>query len=61
MAAWKGERHAVIEMRKHFAWYIKGMHGAARLRTRINQLGTLAQVADALRAFVLEAGGDEPH
>lgn len=61
MAAWKGEHHAVIEMRKHFAWYIKGMHGAARLRTRINQLGTLAQVADALRAFVLEAGGDEPH
>lgn len=54
MAAWKGERHAVIEMRKHFAWYLKGMHGAARLRTRINELGTLEQVAAVLRAFVAD-------
>lgn len=33
----KGETTAVKEMRKHLAWYTKGMPGAARVRTGINQ------------------------
>jgi tRNA-dihydrouridine synthase B len=32
----KGEHVAVLEMRKHAAWYLKGIHGAAKLRTLIN-------------------------
>ncbi len=44
MAAWKGEYRAVLEMRKHFSWYISGRRGCARLRTRINEAQTLAEV-----------------
>jgi tRNA-dihydrouridine synthase len=30
-----GERVAVLEMRKHFAWYVKGMYKAASLKNKI--------------------------
>lgn len=51
MVDWKGEAFAVVEMRKHFAWYLKGMHGAAQVRVRINAVRTMAEVEDVLRAF----------
>ena len=34
----KGEAAGIREMRKHVAWYTKGLHGSARLRERINQV-----------------------
>lgn len=37
---YKGEMVAVREMRKHFAWYTKGMRGAAKIREQINQATT---------------------
>lgn len=52
MVAWKGERHAVVEMRKHFAWYLKGMRGAAQVRSRINTLPGLAEVEQVLTDFL---------
>jgi len=36
----KGEQVAVREMRKHLAWYVKGMPGAAQIRVLINQANT---------------------
>ncbi|MBQ9911469.1 MAG: tRNA dihydrouridine synthase DusB [Firmicutes bacterium] len=32
----KGERRACLEMRKYFAWYTRGMKGAAELRNAVN-------------------------
>ena len=52
MADWKGEEYAVVEMRKHFSWYLKGMRGAAQVRARINHMRTLVQVQDALAQFI---------
>lgn len=46
----KPEKIAVREMRKHIGWYIKGIRGAARLRTAIN-----AQ-SDALSALKMIDG-----
>ena len=54
MAAWKGQRSALLEMRKHFAWYCSGRRGAARVRTAINQAQTFEEVAALLRTL-----GDE--
>lgn len=48
MAAWKGQRSALLEMRKHFAWYCSGRRGAARVRTAINQAQTFEEVAALL-------------
>ena len=55
MADWKGEARAVLEMRKHFSWYIAGRRGAARLRPRINAAQTIAEV----RALLAGLGGAE--
>ena len=49
MAEWKGESSAVLEMRKHFGWYVSGRRGAAQLRTRINQAKSLDEVEAMLR------------
>ena len=32
---------AVLEMRKHSAWYARGLRGAARFRERINRVDTV--------------------
>ena len=36
----KGEKRGVPEMRKHFAWYTKGMKGSATLRRAANDVTT---------------------
>jgi tRNA-dihydrouridine synthase B len=49
----KGERAAVMEMRKHVAWYLKGVRGAAALRGAANT----ASGAGELRLAVESAAG----
>jgi tRNA-dihydrouridine synthase B len=46
----KGERVAVREMRKHLAWYIRGLRGAARMRDAINT----SESVEELRGIMLE-------
>lgn len=38
----KGERVAVMELRKHVGWYLKGEHGATAVRRIANQTSTAA-------------------
>lgn len=52
MVEWKGEDWAIVEMRKHFAWYLKGLRGAAQVRAHINRLSTLSAVEDVLATFL---------
>lgn len=40
----KGEKSAMREMRKHAAWYMKGVRGAAAYRNECGQLTTLEQL-----------------
>lgn len=46
--AYKGD-HGIIEMRKHIAWYLRGMKGAAGLRARVNNMRTLPELEALLR------------
>lgn len=39
----RGE-HAVVEMRKHVAWYITGLKGAAKARNEINRCSNLEEM-----------------
>ncbi|MBQ6256980.1 MAG: tRNA dihydrouridine synthase DusB [Clostridia bacterium] len=48
MASWKGERSALLEMRKHFAWYTAGRRNSAQVRTKVN----LAQSFDEVEALL---------
>jgi tRNA-dihydrouridine synthase B len=50
----KGEERAVREMRKHFAWYIKGLRGAGRLRAELFQMTEGGAVRDRLQVFINE-------
>ncbi|OIJ17520.1 tRNA dihydrouridine synthase DusB [Anaerobacillus alkalilacustris] len=50
----KGEKVAVREMRKHVAWYVKGMHGASKIKDQINQFESREKVKDVLESFVAE-------
>lgn len=46
-----GEKLAVLQMRKHIAWYVHGMKGASRFRERVNQLNSAEAVLAALKAY----------
>ena len=50
----KGEDIGVREMRKHAAWYIKGLPGSAEMRTLINQQTTMVGMEQVLRSYVEE-------
>ena len=59
-AAFKGEKVALLQIRKHAAWYMRGLRGAAEFRRRAGELHSLADL-EALCAFVVkENEGVEP-
>ncbi|TDL95301.1 tRNA dihydrouridine synthase DusB [Macrococcus carouselicus] len=47
----KGEKIAVMEMRKHASWYLKGIKGNGKARKLINTAETRDELVDILRAF----------
>ncbi|WML55511.1 tRNA dihydrouridine synthase DusB [Neobacillus sp. PS3-12] len=59
LIALKDEYIAVREMRKHAAWYLKGIHGNARVRNLINEINTREDLVTLLNQLVLNLEGDE--
>lgn len=55
LIAIKGEYIGVREMRKHAAWYLKGLRGAAKSRERVNHANT----SEEMRTVILECYSDE--
>ncbi|UTH11465.1 tRNA dihydrouridine synthase DusB [Macrococcoides canis] len=55
----KGEKVAVMEMRKHASWYLKGIRGNGKARKLINQAETRDELVDILRAFEKEVEASE--
>lgn len=58
----KGEKVAVMEMRKHASWYLKGIRGNGKARKLINQAETRDELVDILKSFetyVIEAEKNE--
>ncbi len=48
---YKGEYQGIREMRKHVAWYTKGIPGAARLRERINAVESYEELENLLTSL----------
>lgn len=48
----KGENQAVREMRKHLAWYLKGLPDAARVKNEIMEMTTRSEVERRLLEYV---------
>lgn len=58
----KGEKVAVMEMRKHASWYLKGIRGNGKARKLINQAETRNELVDILKSFetyIIEAEKNE--
>ena len=51
LAELKGEYAAVREMRKHVGWYLKGVHGAAAFRGKVNQITDLNELVEAIKSI----------
>lgn len=49
---YKGEYIGIREMRKHMAWYMKGLPGAAELRGKLNSTVTLEEMEILLREYL---------
>ena len=50
-----GEKRGLLEMRKHIAWYVAGLPGAAKFRERINTMSGAEEVCAALMEYALTA------
>ncbi len=54
----KGEKRAVREMRKHIAWYLKGIRDSSRVREAVNKAATadeLVQILEGYRDYLEES------
>ncbi|ACV61200.1 TIM-barrel protein, nifR3 family [Desulfofarcimen acetoxidans DSM 771] len=49
----KGEYIAIREMRKHAAWYTRGLREANRIREKINRAVSLSEIRELLNYFIL--------
>lgn len=49
--AYREQRLAVLQMRKHFAWYIKGMPGATKLKQKLFRETEPEKIKDMLLRF----------
>ena len=47
-----GSYKAVMDMRKHLCWYVRGLSGAAQFRQAINKTGNLDDMKDLLESFL---------
>lgn len=52
LIAYKGEYIGIREMRKHMAWYMKGLPGAAELRGKLNYAETMAEMKALLHEYL---------
>lgn len=49
----KGERLALLEMRSHVGWYLKGMQGSAQIKNKANQANSFDDVKEILKGYLL--------
>lgn len=50
----KGEHIGMLEARKHMAWYVKGMHSAARTKDTINSISKLDDMKNLMSGLLEE-------
>jgi tRNA-dihydrouridine synthase len=48
----KNEHVAVMEMRKHAAWYLKGIKGNGVVRNKINEMNTRSELVELLTNYL---------
>ncbi|NLB91395.1 MAG: tRNA dihydrouridine synthase DusB [Clostridiales bacterium] len=51
MIEWKGEKHGIIEMRKHIGWYLSGVRNSSLIRQKVNSTQEFCQLEDILLQY----------
>jgi len=49
-----GDHKALLEMRKHFSWYVRGLTGASRFRAGLQQISSIEQLLEQMESFIKE-------
>lgn len=52
MVEYKGSHRGLMEMRKHAAWYLKGIRGSSRIKEQINRAKSQEEVVALLQSMV---------
>ncbi len=60
MVASVGADCAAREMRKHVAWYVKGLPHSARVREQVNRTRSVEEMARLLRSYLRELDHGDP-
>lgn len=55
----KGKHTGVNEMRKHIAWYVKGIKGSASFKDKVFRMTDEKEIEEALDKFLCTAGCEE--
>jgi len=56
----KGERRGVIEFRKHYSGYLRGLPNAAKVRHELMQYAEMSRVLDRVQQYALSLRTPEP-
>lgn len=59
LIALKGEKIAVRDMRKHIAWYLRGLKGSAKVKDEVMELTTRDELVRKLYEYVEKLEGTE--
>jgi tRNA-dihydrouridine synthase len=51
MSALMDERRAVLQMRKHIAWYVKGMKGCNEFKREIFTISEMAVLIEKIKEY----------
>ena len=51
---YRGEKQGVLEMRKHLAWYTKGLKGGAAFRGAVNRIESMHEMLETIDKFLDE-------
>ncbi|MGL4949404.1 MAG: tRNA dihydrouridine synthase DusB [Anaeroplasmataceae bacterium] len=49
----KGEKLAILEMRSHIGWYLKGLPNSTPVRAKINTIRNFEEIDEILKSFLL--------
>jgi tRNA-dihydrouridine synthase B len=60
MTASVGPAAAAREMRKHVAWYVKGLPNSHRVREQVNHTRSVEEMSDLLRGYLVELERMDP-
>ena len=59
MEQYKGSKTAILEARKHAAWYVHGLRGAAMVREQVNRAVTYIELREILLRFAESQRNEE--